>query len=130
MSNVLLRQQVRLAMTAPFRSSISSTYRHIGRAIGSTLSYLSTLPRDSREPLLSKDTQWASFGMNWTTDISHETELARELQAAHEQRLARSTPGPINKVADSSPTRSPLALSHAKWTRSMRHRQGSPRPVE
>jgi hypothetical protein len=83
-------------MLTPLRSF---TFRHVGSAIGAAVAHLSTLPHDSRETLVSKDTQGASFGISWSTDIVYETELARELQAAHERRLAKLTPGPVLGMA-------------------------------
>lgn len=89
-------------MLTPLRSFTS---RHVGSAIGAALAHLSTLPHDSRDTLVSEDMERASFGITWATDVIHETELARELQVAHERRLAGTTPDPIARLAGSTPTR-------------------------
>jgi hypothetical protein len=56
-------------------------------ALGTALSRFGTILHDSRDSLLSKDTELASFGVTWSTDLAHETELAQEL--AH-SRLRRT----------------------------------------
>jgi hypothetical protein len=56
-------------------------------ALGTAVSRLNTLLHDSRDSLLSKDTELASFGVTWSSDLAQETELAQEL--AH-SRLRRT----------------------------------------
>lgn len=68
--------------------SSAHALRQTGMAVGDALARLSMLLHDSREGLTSKDELLASYGVRWSKDLAYETELARELDAARQQRLA------------------------------------------
>jgi hypothetical protein len=73
-------------LTTPPRPAAHPVFRHAGMTLGTALSRLSRLFHDSRDALLSKDTELASFGVTWSTDLAHETELAQELAHSRVRR--------------------------------------------
>ncbi len=62
-----------------------------GMAVGAALARHRMRLHDSREGLTSKDEQLASYGVRWSLDLAYETELARELGAARQQRFGGAT---------------------------------------
>ena len=69
------------------RPAIHSVIRHACMGLGTAISRLSTLPHDSRDFIPSKETELASFGMTWGTDLAHDTELAQELATSRLRRM-------------------------------------------
>lgn len=59
-----------------------------GGAIRTAFGRVGTVAYDSREGLRSKEQDLAAYGITWTTDLGDEEDLARELQAARQRRLA------------------------------------------
>lgn len=69
------------ARTAPLRHAT-------GGVIGTVLHHLGRLPCDSREGLRSKERDLAAYGITWTYHLADEEELARQVVAARQRRLA------------------------------------------
>jgi len=62
--------------------------------VGTILSWVATLPCDSRERLRSKEHELALLGISWTTDSVHDAALAREIEVARQRRQAASEVAP------------------------------------
>jgi hypothetical protein len=71
---------------------------------------VATLPHDSRDNLRSQEHQFATYGISWSTNLAHETELAQELAISRKQRItAGGTASPSLPVAHTTVAQSALA---------------------
>lgn len=75
-------------LTAPPRPLNIPALQQTRRVLGATLAWLNTLPHDSRDSLPSKDTELASYGVKWSTDLAHDTELAQQMATSRLLRRA------------------------------------------
>lgn len=82
-------------LTTPSRPAVHPVFRQASMALGTALSRLGTFPHDSRDSLPLKETELASFGVTWATDLAHETELAQELATSRLLRRADVTPAAL-----------------------------------
>ena len=99
-----------LHLATPSHSASHLAFQQTRRALGAALAWLSTLPHDSREPFPSKDTDLASYGVSWSTDLLHETELARELATSRLRRRAGVAVAPDGSPLPVSPAPTEGAL--------------------
>ena len=93
-----------LHLDTPSHSSSIPALLQAWRALGTALSWLSNLPHDSRDSLPSKDTDLATYGVNWATDLAHETGLAQELERSRLLRRAGVTIAPEASQMPVSPS--------------------------
>ena len=81
-------------LAAPPRLVSIPVLQQTRRVLGAALAWLNTLPQDSQDPLPSKDTELASYGVKWSTDPAHEIELAQEMATSRLLRCAGRTQTP------------------------------------
>ena len=103
MSYAYIRQTTRTTTADP--PSSAAVLRQTGVAIGAFLARLRPRLPDSRERLTSTEERLAASGVSWSLDLAYETELAREVAAARQQRVGGATAG--------SPGGRPVVVSRA-----------------
>jgi hypothetical protein len=63
--------------------------------IGAAWRGLGKLPHDSREVLRSDEHDLAARGIRWPADMEYDAEMAEEVRAARQRRLAAGTNSPL-----------------------------------
>ena len=84
--------------TAPSRRASPAAVTAVGNLIpvvGAAWRSLGDLAHDSRGGLRSKEQELAALGMRWPTDAAYDHQLAEEVQAARQRRLAAATIPPL-----------------------------------
>ena len=91
MSYAYIRQSARTTDADP--PSSADVLRQTGVAVGAFLARLRLRLPDSRERLTSTEERLAASGVSWSLDLAYETELAREVAAARQQRVGGAMAG-------------------------------------